>query len=715
MNNKLRQSTSTCVLLCGLFAPFTTTFTTAFATSSNINVTPSDIEELEFLNLLDEQTEIATKLKMNADHVPGIVSVLRGDQLYLSGVSSVWHALATIPGIDVFETELGARSLNVRGIGGQLNTGLVKFLLNGTDITSDSLSLPIALMDMPIELVERIDVIRGPGSSLYGENAYAAVINVTTKTTTRSVSVGVGENSSKQMTANYFWQFDQTDTRVSLNLASTDTNGASLFVGADGITNTGVDIDFPQTFASNAPGNTVESRRFQSAHLHIDRNDNYFKLLTLENKFSPLFGLLFSLPDQRDYIVDETWSAEIGGSADLQEKASATAKIGFRDFDTESLMTILPAGFSLWPNPLNPILPDGFVGNNGYSEHKTYVDLDLFWEASDLHQFTLMVGASNSAVQDSYLNTNLHPNGTPTRLDDYSLAAFERFHFEDGVDIIDGDLSRRIRYIALQDQITLNSTTTLTAGLRYDNYSDAGSNTSLRLATVYQPNDRHILKLQYAEAFRPPTFYEITQSSDLGNQLIEMLDLSYIYKPSWGKHTFTAYKIKTDGIIDFSIFENRFTNLTGDDYFGAEYELKAFVNERLSIDFALSFNDSESGATNRRVDGTTQNLSYLTINYTPSSEWYWSLSGKYVGRKSRELFDPRSDLSSYSMVNLSVNYQPLKWSNLSFQFSLDNLLDEDVLYPSPLGIDVLGTVYPTYPDEFPRDLQVWRLKAKLTL
>ncbi|NJN46326.1 MAG: Plug domain-containing protein [Candidatus Competibacteraceae bacterium] len=135
----------------------------------------------EMLQVLDESTEIATKSRLNADFVPGTVTVLHGRDLEALGMRNVWEALALIPGVMTLQrvpdapTDIG---LAIRGLATEFN---YKVLLNGVTMARDISGLPSQTLTLPIEQVERIEFIRGPGSVLYGDFAYNGVLNILTR------------------------------------------------------------------------------------------------------------------------------------------------------------------------------------------------------------------------------------------------------------------------------------------------------------------------------------------------------------------------------------------------------------------------------------------------------------------------------------------------------------------------------------------------------
>ncbi|MBP6703527.1 MAG: TonB-dependent receptor plug domain-containing protein [Vicinamibacteria bacterium] len=140
--------------------------------------------ELEgLLKILSEETAVATKTRMNGDYVPGIVTVLHGDEMASMGARTVWDALSMVPGIEAVRDPAGVPSLVVRGIQFPFNSGNVKVLIDSMPATRDNAGINSIVLDLPIQLVERIEVIRGPGSVVYGDFAYMGLVHIITRKT----------------------------------------------------------------------------------------------------------------------------------------------------------------------------------------------------------------------------------------------------------------------------------------------------------------------------------------------------------------------------------------------------------------------------------------------------------------------------------------------------------------------------------------------------
>jgi outer membrane receptor protein involved in Fe transport len=125
----------------------------------------------------------ATKREQTVPNAPGVVEVITAEEIARAGYRSVGEALKPLAGVVVFDDYVYS-NVGVRGIFGGERAGsrIVKVLIDGQPVAYRPSSANFLGPEMlPIELVERIEIIRGPGSVLYGANAFLGGINVVTK------------------------------------------------------------------------------------------------------------------------------------------------------------------------------------------------------------------------------------------------------------------------------------------------------------------------------------------------------------------------------------------------------------------------------------------------------------------------------------------------------------------------------------------------------
>jgi len=153
----------------------------AVATVASSSTSEEEQELQQLMSVLQEETAVATRTRMNSDYVPGIVTVLQGEELEALGFRFVWDALAMVPGIQPVRGNSASPSTVVRGIQFPFNSGNIKILLDGVPLTRQSSALNGSVLFLPIEQVDRVEVIRGPGSVVYGDFAFMGLINILTR------------------------------------------------------------------------------------------------------------------------------------------------------------------------------------------------------------------------------------------------------------------------------------------------------------------------------------------------------------------------------------------------------------------------------------------------------------------------------------------------------------------------------------------------------
>lgn len=179
----------------------------------------SSNEQDELLDLLAEETKLATRAKQNADYVPGIVNVLHGDEARLLGARTALEALTMVPGIDVNRDQYGSPALRVRGVDFFFNNGNIKVLVDGLPISREAAGQNGAVLLMPIEQIERIELIRGPGTGVHGDFAYMGLVNLITRHDRTSVSASFGRGARRNLFASFTTGGHSAGWRLSGNVS----------------------------------------------------------------------------------------------------------------------------------------------------------------------------------------------------------------------------------------------------------------------------------------------------------------------------------------------------------------------------------------------------------------------------------------------------------------------------------------------------------------
>ncbi len=648
---------------------------------------PEEIFELGIEELMEIEiyTELATKTKLDADLAPGMITVLKGDYLQKRGARTVGEALNLVPGLFFATSGSGGSNPAMRGIpnGGSRK---IKAMLNGVPLNATQGGEAVPVYFIPIEQVERIEVIRGPGSVLYGQWAYFGVINVVTRKEDNRVFGRMGSFNAHAAGIIASYNDVKKDFKASLNIAGWERDRSGVESGPDIFTGSGL--------PSNAPGPVNDSREAPTGIMSLEYKDLSLITQWTSTSFGSHYGLSGPLPplDDQRLQTERTWMVEMGWDREISKFLQLKLTAGLRQYLWDS--------GKIWLYPPGVITPDDTVGNSHYEERAAYGSMNLHWKEWERHQLLFGVEYEHVAMGDTWLDANYDPVT-------FAPLTYQRFGGEKNW--IEEDKSRGIFGIYIQDQFKVTDHLTLSAGLRYDSYQDNGNsnnNSTLRVAGVYRLDEHHILKAQYSEAFRPPSFGEMyvkNTPSVLGNiqlkfETVKTYELEYIYKNSPFIGRFTLFRSEMNDLINYAqnptsgMFMP--TNTDSIKSHGGELELSLKIFEYFLLDANVSYANIEGG---KKIFGAINWLGNVGLVYQPSDDWFAAMSYRYIGKRDRIKSDPRPKLDDYHTIDITAGIKNLYWDGLALRAGIKNIFDEGVRFPAPMS----------FPEDAPQPGREW--------
>ena len=266
-------------------------------------------------------------------------------------------------------------------------------------------------------------------------------------------------------------------------------------------------------------------------------------------------------------------------------------------------------------------------------------------------------------------------------------------------------MTREVYYFSLQDEWKLADDWELTAGVRYDEYSDVGSTVNPRLALVWAAEYNLTAKFLYGRAFRAPSFTELYSQNNpaqLGNPDLEPETID----------TYEAaldYQINRDMNLLVNVFYyeiNDLIDLVSDpaaglraqnaiDQKGQGLELSFTWQVSESVDFEtnLSLQDIEDKNTGESVAGVAGSQLYTAVKWNPFDDLRLATEINWVGGRDREPNDLRDSVKDYALVNLTLR-KSLPDLNLDMGLWVKNVFDEKAKEPSQMGPVFVETDYP---------------------
>ncbi|QTA84965.1 TonB-dependent receptor domain-containing protein [Desulfonema magnum] len=284
------------------------------------------------------------------------------------------------------------------------------------------------------------------------------------------------------------------------------------------------------------------------------------------------------------------------------------------------------------------------------------------------------------------------------------------------------DKKRKIFSAYFQHMYDITENFVLIGGLRYDDYNDMGNYLTPRISGVWRFSEHHILKAQYSESVRPPTFTElysrgtsfIRGSEDLDSERIKSYETEYIWrKPGMGIRTTLFYSELEDKIL-YPAYADTFSSINieyknAQDTLksrGAEIEFDLEMTKELQTGFNISYTDTNDG-NGESIGGVSDWLANAWLICKPVQDYEFVLRYHYTGERHRDAEDPREDLKGFHVFDLTANVFNLFKSGLTLRAGVKNFFDTDIICPAPVYKDEKGITGYYYQDDFPRPGREW--------
>ena len=565
-----------------------------------------DAELAALLAVLQEETAVATKTRMNSDFVPGLVTVLHGDEMLSFGAETVWDALSLVPGLLAVRDRSGTPSVIVRGTEFPFNSGNVKVLVNGVALSREAAGINGIVLQIPLQQVDRIEVIRGPGSVVYGDFAFMGLVNVITRQRGTHVHLRYGGDealSGGVQAAGKVggWELGLTagaltNTQAPFaepNVGEEERGWGSVFVRRGGLSLTAQGIR--RDWTSAAPGQTGPDSR------------------------------------QEHWAFDGSYGRDLGGGLRFEARAA------FKD--------------------------NLFATNNTFDGDDTDVALELHWRRGR-HSWLAGLGYNHGRIHQAVQRV-MTPPGQPPRT--RSIA----------------DVQRNVWSATLQDRFDLSGALSLTAGARFDDYSDVGDRrVTPRVSVVWRASEQNILKLQHAEGFRAPAFFELystgSANRDLGFEVNATTEVNLVHRRPRMVARATLFRSRIRNMTFISATPNVFESVKAANAHGAELEVEQQIGSRLKLLVNGSWVDQEDNRnpaqTMRRSPAGAELLGNVAVLCRPLHATVVTARWSHVGRPGTP------DTRGYDLVDVSATRHDLLGTGLQLRAGARNVFDAEVRY-----------------------------------
>lgn len=569
-----------------------------------------------------------TRKSENQKNIIANTTVITEEEIEQAGLSSLAELLQKQSGIEI--SNLGGpgkvSSINIRGTSSTHSI----ILLDGMRIGASTSSMT-AIENLPLSQIEKIEIVRGPTSSLYGQDGIGGVIQIFTKKGREGfhpyLSIGYGRYQTKQLNAGI--SGGNKTTSYALNISGTNTDGFSAFV--------------PDS-----------SKASNTQNLDKDKYKNRSISSTLSYNLN------------KDYKIDLQYFLTTGRNMFDNRFANFSPDQNYRDKSKQEVYAMKTTGQinKLWESSIK-------IGKSTdlYSAQQHY-NMDTFVydpDVVDLYETT--------QYQMTWQNNIKLNKGSLVMLYDF---------LQEKIDTTDlYDKTKRTNNGFVLGYNTEYNQNTLQTSLRKDLNSQYNNETTGNIGYAYQINPQWKISSSFGTAFVAPSFNYLYSSVDswaLGNpdlkpEKSKNIEGSIKYQDNSKSFSLTAYQnaIK-DFIIYEAITENSRTNtqnlneakiqgvtLTGDQSF-----------EHIQLKGSLTAESPKNKDTNKYLPRRAKLYGNLGINYY-IQEWIFGI--EQIGSGSR--YDDKANnnkIEGYTITNLIANFALNEKTTINFR--LDNAFDK---------------------------------------
>ncbi|HTQ41099.1 MAG TPA: TonB-dependent receptor [Pirellulales bacterium] len=633
----------------------------ANASADNGTNQTRDLTELPLETLMQikvPEVYSASKFEQKATEAPASTTVITSDEIKRYGYRTLGDILASVPGFYVsYDRDydyLGTRGVNL----GEANNHVL-LLVNGHRINNDlndSAAVDTSFL-LDVDLIDRVEVIHGPGSVLYGNNAFLGVVNVITRQ---------GKQIDGVETSGMYGSYNAYSGRATIG--GQFTNSLQFLLSGTVYRSDGQENLFYPQYDTPAQNNGI-------AH-NLDDDG---------------FGSFFGSISYRDFGLE-------GGYIN-REKGNPTAQYGstfndsrLRTIDDRSYVTLkYEHKFSDTLDVSANVYYDRSAFEIGYPQpYGASAPGTIFFQQQETGEWAGGEVQVNKKIWDRHLFTI----GGEFR-DDFSQNNHV-FQLEPVTGFSTSVYDQRQNYgIFAQDDFEVLTNLHLNAGIRYDQSYDRldqfNPSWSPRAAIIYDPYRQSTFKFIYSTAFRDPSFYELSEAAslDVKPQPEDITSYELVYEQGIGRNlrsSVSGYYNRMNDLIDFE--NGSFTNFNADTL-GTELALEGKWGNGISTRLSYTLQSTEYRNTSTGLPDSPVHLIKLNANAPLFRDKVFAgLEIQYTSESHTIFTDPTTgdtflgpDSPGYTVVNFTLFGRNLI-KNLDISASIYNLLNKTYYQPA---------------------------------
>jgi len=649
--------------LVGLLGIATVAMAMSAAAQGESEADLSKLAELSLEELLEINVATvygASKIEQKVTQAPSSISIVTADEIKKFGHRTLADVLRSVRGLYVSD-DRNYSYLGTRGFlrPGDYNTRVL-VLIDGHRMNDNVFDGAYIAREatLDVDLIDRVEVIRGPSSSIYGSSAFFGVINIITK---RGEQMGGAEVSGE---AGSFGAY-----KGRFSFGEKFENGLEWLFSGSYYTSEGKDRlyypEFDQRISSDprAANNGIAQGLDGEEAVNLFSSLNY-RHFTFSGFFShrtkdvptASFGTLFN--DGREATTDYRGYVDLKYDQALNEDLRLQGRLFY---DNATYRGVYPFNYAAPGDP-----PDNVVFRDGTDGDWVGTEWQLTAKVLDRH--TLILGGEyrENLREHQFSYDDVEP----------------RFYY------LDDTQTSRVLGLFAQGDLVIRSNLVFTAGLRYDQYFESfGGTINPRLALIYNPWEGGTFKALYGQAFRAPNPYERHYfraqrlRPELDPETIRTYEL--VYEQYLGRNyrlNISGYRYEMEDLISQTAnLDGRlyFDNLDRASALGIEFEVEGTFDSGwlARASYALQRAEDSDG---QELSSSPRHLAKLNLSAPLyRDKVYAGLELQYQGAVKTLAGNTESD---FLTANFTLFSQQLV-KNLEVSASVYNLFDTAYGYP----------------------------------
>ena len=634
------------------------------AAISESNPTVSEMLEMSLEDLLNVKISVASRFEETALQTGSSSSLITEEQWRSTSARKLSHVMNSLPSTVILPNWFGSESIYIRGYGFGNNTNGISTVLDGVVINSLEGGTQFTQQNINIGILDKIEMIRGPGSALYGESAFHGVLALHTFESDKDMSrVESGLSSN---------QFYNAAVKHSQDVSSKwRLNFSSAISGRE-------DQNREYTYLDTNTNSSKESERdlnFNSVSASVKLKSDTI------NKTSYFANLFYHQNHYSDFYSGGTSSGlasrDTGGVESKFAMAQLRGKYHHSKNEDISLSIYYFKKHRIFDRAFQPFNTTNFTGigelvgrggDNNFGTRLTFRQKELFGNTN----WSLELGAKRFQMGD-YTVRQTDETGAEFNAFPLGFSDFKRDIYSAAVD---------------SATYTLNNTLIFRYGFRFDDFSDFGSHFTPRLGVILLPTNRSAVKLLYGNAFRAPNagevkgFATVITDSELEPETIDTFELVLMYNANRLKSELVIFRSEWNEAITNVNFENK--NTGENSAYGVESNF-TYLSGPLTMPFSVSYIRSKNEVEKQDYVAFPKWIANAGLAYNLSRQQILVKLNNRIHLDAKEgqitnSFDSPNNLKDYWRTDLHISKQWHK--QFSFYVDVRNLFNRKNFIPS---------------------------------